>query len=89
MKFEKPAASDVDQCSPAPGDAQALVSALIRRHPANVPFSAEEIVKQNPELLEHRSCLIDLAYEEFCRLREAGDNITATQFAGRYRDIEH
>ncbi len=70
------------------GDPQAFVSQLIRRIPPNESFSVREILQLHPFLNEHRSCLVDLAYEEFCRLREAGNPISPTEFAGRYGEIE-
>lgn len=69
-------------------DPQAFVSQLIRSFPDHQPFRAADILEQHPFLNEHRSCVIDLAYEEFCRLREAGAGIRPTEFAGRYRGIE-
>ncbi|MCA9036261.1 MAG: serine/threonine protein kinase [Planctomycetaceae bacterium] len=77
------------QHSPPPtGGTQEFVSQLIRTFPSDRTFSAREIVNSFPHLADHRSCLIDLAYEEFCRLRDAGAKVTPTEFAGRYRDIE-
>lgn len=78
-----------DQSDPrSPGDPQAFVSQLIRSFPQSRLFSAKDILRTHPFLASHRSCVIDLAYEEFCRLREAGSGIHPTDFARRYRDVE-
>lgn len=69
-------------------DPQVLVSELIRTFPRDRRFSAREIALQYPVLGNDRACLIDLAWEEFCRLRESGTDIRPAEFARQYQEIE-
>lgn len=80
--------SDPVPVAPAIPDPQAFVSDLIRRHSGDQDFSARAMLEQYPVLKAHRSCFIDLAYEEFCRLKESGRGVSPTEFAGQYREIE-
>lgn len=68
-------------------DARALVDRLLHRS-ATEPFCAEQILTEQPQLREFSSCVLDLAYEEFCRIREAGQTVAATEFAQRFPDVQ-
>lgn len=74
--------------SGSPADPQAFVSQLLRRLSPHSIFSARQVLEDYPDLVHHHSCVLDLAYEEFCRLRDSGDTVSPTEFAARYPQIE-
>jgi tetratricopeptide (TPR) repeat protein len=51
-------------------------------------FDARSILRRNPEAADDRSTVVDLAYEEYCRKKDAGASIDIHQFASRFPDIE-
>lgn len=81
------ATSRIDLPRIAREDARALVDRLLNRS-SDEPFCAEQILAEQPELREFSSCVLDLAYEEFCRTREAGQFVAATEFALRFPDVQ-
>lgn len=76
-------------CTPPETDFQAFVSQILREFPANESFSAESILQQHPFLWNRHSCVIDLVYEEYCRLRSTGSDVTASEFAARYPGFQN
>lgn len=54
----------------------------------DAPFSARAILDEHPFLEEFQSCVIDLAYEEYCRRRDKGEGIAPTEFVRYYEGIE-
>lgn len=80
--------SDSDQTTnSAHVRARSLVTRLTGG-PASVPFSARQLLEQHPELNDFPSCVLDLAYEEYCRSREAGQSVGATNFAGDFPGVQ-
>ena len=63
-------------------------SAVIAGWPVDRPFSVDAVLDEQPELSGHQSVLIDLAYEEFCRLEESGRKVAPSVFIGRFPQIE-
>lgn len=64
--------------------AAALVEAAKQRWRAGTAPDAAGLVKSHPELLGHRSLVVDLAYEEFCLREEAGAPPDADGFAAGF-----
>lgn len=79
--------SGSDQAHDARKSAEAFVAQLLAEFGDDV-FSAKEVLQQHPFLEDFQSCVIDLAYEEFCRRCEHGENLAATQFVKDYEDVE-
>lgn len=77
-----------EQLEGGPSAPGAAVSEIVRTWPENRPFTVEAALETRPELAERRSILIDLAYEEFCRLEEAGRRQPRSEFAARFPDIQ-
>ncbi len=68
--------------------AKRFASDIIRNWPTDEPFNAETALEGNPELRDHKSVLVDLAFEEFCQRAEAGQRIAASVFAKRFGRVE-
>ncbi len=80
--------SDLDD-SPAMQreDARLLVANILDGE-LSEDFSAKQILDQHPWLNQFPSCVIDLAYEEYCRYREKGSPVAASEFAGQFSGVE-
>jgi serine/threonine protein kinase/Flp pilus assembly protein TadD len=46
------------------------------------------LIASHPELCQFRSIVLDLAYEEFCLRRRAGEELSAEEFSGRFPSYE-
>ena len=79
--------SDQQRSQAAHDRARSLVVRLMNSKTPET-FSAQQLLAEYPQLRDFPSCVVDLAYEEFCRSREAGRPIGATEFAGTFPDIE-
>jgi len=64
------------------------VSEIIQEWPQGVPFDAAEVLAQHPELARHKSAILDLAYEEYCRQVEAGQRIDPTVFTAGFPRVQ-
>ena len=51
-------------------------------------FSANAVLDQHPQLRSYPSCVIDLAYEEFCRAREIGAPVTPSKFVKAFSTVQ-
>lgn len=51
-------------------------------------FDAKKILEENPEVLGHRSLVLDLAYEEYCRRVETGSAVEQASFAKKFPEHE-
>ncbi|MFO0426113.1 MAG: protein kinase domain-containing protein [Planctomyces sp.] len=65
-----------------------LVSEILRTTEKDISFSALQIVEQHPEILSSRSCVIDLVYEEYHRRRLRGQNVSISELARPFGNIE-
>jgi serine/threonine protein kinase len=65
-----------------------VASELIAGWPDDIPFDANLILADHPELRQRKSVVLDLAYEEFCRLLKSGETPEAQEFAARFPDIQ-
>jgi serine/threonine protein kinase len=63
--------------------ARAIASEYITRAETE-SFDAENVLRERPELWEHKSVVLDLAYEQFLRTAESGQNLQVSQFAARF-----
>jgi serine/threonine protein kinase len=66
---------------------RAIVEELLASHPRGAPFDGPSFVAEHPELKKHRSAMLQLAYEDFCRRDELGMAESPTAFAARYPTI--
>lgn len=64
--------------------ARTLASEIIAHAADDGPFDATAILKKFPQLRHHRSIVLDLAHEEYCRRTEAGEELRASDFAARF-----
>ena len=68
---------------------RAYVSNLICCAASEGNFDAQAIIDANPEILNHRSLVLDLIYEEYCRRKEAGEDVDQQSFLGKFPDYQH
>jgi serine/threonine protein kinase len=66
-----------------PGTLAGLVDSFKEAWREGVPPDAVSALRDHPELLRYRSLVVDLAYEEFCLLEEAGKPPEVEQFCRR------
>ncbi len=67
--------------------ARALVSELIAGSPPSAPLDAYAVLREHPELANHKSALMELAYEDFCRRDDLGAPVEPGEFAARFPTI--
>lgn len=70
MKADDPAAS--------------LASLLREHHQQGQPIDALQTLDAHPDWWTSKSVVLDLAYEEFCQRREAGEHVDPDQFCTRF-----
>jgi len=68
-------------------EAKALASEIIAGTSPDEAFAAGLILENHPGLAEHRSVVVELAYEEFCRRVEAGEAADPKEFARRFPGV--
>jgi serine/threonine protein kinase/Tfp pilus assembly protein PilF len=71
----------------APEEAKALASEIIALTDGGEDFDARAILRSRPELAEHLSVVVDLAYEEFCRRLDAGKPPAPGEFVRRFPEV--
>ncbi|MEZ6130883.1 MAG: protein kinase [Planctomycetaceae bacterium] len=71
----------------AHGEARRLVERFLHL-PDTERFSARQFLEDHPELRDFPSCVLDLAYEEYCRCRESGRDMRATEFARQFPEVQ-
>lgn len=64
------------------------VSEIIEEWPEDTPFDAAQILEQNPDLRRHKSNVIDLAYEEYCRRIGNKEDLSLEDFVGKFEGIQ-
>jgi len=68
-------------------EAISLVSDVISTwRSGNVP-NASDVLAQHPQLRGHHSLVLDLAYEEYCLRREAGERVAMSTFCDRFPTV--
>ena len=68
-------------------DAAALASEIIAGTGPGEEFDAQSILEDHPGLAQYGSIVVDLAYEEFVRRVDAGENTDLHEFAGRFHEV--
>lgn len=69
-------------------DAKRLAAEIIGNWPSDRTFDARRLIEDRPELAWCRSAVVDLAYEEFCRKRDAALPLDRESFAARFPAYE-
>lgn len=64
-----------------------IVADLIAQCPAGAPLDTRAALAAHPELTNHKSALMELAYEEFCQCDELGMPVEPAEFAARFPTI--
>jgi serine/threonine protein kinase/Tfp pilus assembly protein PilF len=67
--------------------ASTFVAELIAACPPGVPLDAPAVLAEHPELIHHKSALLELAYEDFCRRDDLGIPVEPGEFASRFPTI--
>jgi serine/threonine protein kinase/Tfp pilus assembly protein PilF len=60
------------------------ISVFVDRWRQGESPSAQAVLREHPELAEQKSVVLDLAYEEFCLRREAGEQVAASTFCDQF-----
>ncbi|MDG1897385.1 MAG: protein kinase [Fuerstiella sp.] len=68
-------------------EAGTLVARLINSTPAE-GFSAKNLLSAYPLLRAFPGCVVDLAYEQYCRDTDAGKNVTPTEFVKDFSNVQ-
>ncbi len=63
---------------------ESLISHVISTWRGGRCPDAQEVLSEHPDLQEHKSLVLDLAYEEYCLRTEAGEQIAASTFCDRF-----
>lgn len=79
------AASSAEVCAAR----RALASAIKDRWITDCRADAAAALRDHPELNSSKSIALDLAYEEYCQRREAGEAIDPEAFADRFASFRH
>ena len=69
-------------------DARRICADVIKEWPDDSAFDTSSVLKSHPELRSHKSVVVDLAFEEYTRRRELGEDLTPTEFASRFPTIQ-
>jgi hypothetical protein len=64
-----------------------LVSRVIWEWPEGEPVRVEAALARFPQLLETPRAIVELAIEEFNERRDAGEELSATEFADRFPEV--
>jgi serine/threonine protein kinase len=67
--------------------ASTFVAELIAACPPGEPLDAHAVLAEHPELIHHKSALLELAYEDFCRRDDLGMPVEPGEFASRFPTI--
>ncbi|MCU0982208.1 MAG: hypothetical protein MUF25_23890, partial [Pirellulaceae bacterium] len=78
---------NLDGTAVTPEEAKALASEIIALAGSEENFDARDILRRRPELAQHRSVIVDLAYEEFCRRLDAGRPPAPREFVRRFPEV--
>ena len=70
----------------SPECARALVQQLLDTPNGN--FSAKTILEEHPALRDYHSCVVDLAYEDYCRRRDQGHSGSVTEFVNGFEMVQ-
>jgi tetratricopeptide (TPR) repeat protein len=68
-------------------DANSLVSQVISTWRTGSTPNAQAFLEKNPALRDQHSLVLDLAYEEYCLRREAGEPVVLSTFCDRFPTV--
>lgn len=77
-------ASGDDMHMPPPSSTESLVAQVIHTWRAGLRPDTAEVLAQHPHLRQRQSLLLDLAYEEYCLRKEAGETVSLEAFCDRF-----
>jgi len=80
--------SNLEDSAPLRRDEARILVGDILDAASNGEFSARHVLEQHPWLNNFPSCVIDLAYEEYCQSRESGKPIAASVFVAQFAGVE-
>ena len=60
------------------------ISVFVDRWRKGEPPCAHAVLRENPESARNKNAVLDLAYEEFCLRREAGESIAPSTFCNQF-----
>lgn len=69
-------------------EARKLYADVLSDLPKNSAFDTSGLLRSHPGLRAHKSVVVDLAFEEFTRRLELGEDLTPTEFASRFPTIQ-
>ena len=90
QKFRKSVAASTDKANFAPtlpAENHSLISKVIWDWPEGEPVRVNAALERFPQLLETPRAIVELAIEEFNERRDAGEKLSATEFADRFPDV--
>ena len=67
--------------------ADSLVSQVISSWRTGSVPNAQSVLDEHPELRNHHSLVLDLAYEEYCLRRQAGEPVAMSTFCDRFPTV--
>jgi serine/threonine protein kinase len=70
-----------------PAEERSLISKVIWDWPEGEPVRVDAALERFPQLLETPRAIVELAIEEFNERRDAGEKLSATEFAERFPDV--
>lgn len=74
--------------TPSAEEARKLYDDVLSDLPDDSAFDTSGLLKAHPGLRSHKSVVVDLAFEEYTRRLELGEDLTPTEFAGRFPTIQ-
>jgi eukaryotic-like serine/threonine-protein kinase len=77
------------QNKPAANNLRATVDEIVDRWRAGDPPNALSVFAKFPEVVEHHSLAVDLAYEEYCLREESGEELDPKQFCRQFSRLRH
>jgi serine/threonine protein kinase len=84
----QPTVSHPQESEPAAHKIAKSVSDLIADWSPGEVFDAHQVLDENPEFKDDHSVVLDLAYEEYCRRTESGEDIDLSEFVARFPAVE-
>ena len=73
-----------NSASTEPSQLRKFASDVIATWKDGLSADANEILERTPEIGNHKSIVLDLAYEEYCQRMDRGEEIEAGEFCGRF-----
>lgn len=81
-----PDKNETDRPEPRRSELNKFVQELIDQQESEL--DAARVLAERPEIQDYRSLIVDLAYEDFCRRRERGQQVEAGEFCRQFGSAE-